>query len=335
MFRPDEKVLRFIKKNPDRAAIKLVRNDTVLAERNPYKMMPLASTVKIIVAIEYAAQAARGQIDSDERVSLAELEKFYVPNTDGGAHPAWLESVADKIQDHQITIREIAKGMISYSSNANTEWLCEKLGLDNINARLDSLDVKRHTKIHYLVSALFVGKEKFPHLHGKALETALRAMPEEAYIQATVEIHAKLKQDTSYKKKVGDLSLRIQKVWSDRLPRSTVAEYVGIMRKINSRTYFDAHTQHYLDDVMEYPLKNPANQRWLAHAGMKGGSTAFVLTKALYATDKKGNKTELAYFINDLSFLENLYLQMSMNQFELKILTSPSFREKVRKSLME
>mgnify|MGYP001100205832 CR=1 FL=1 len=129
--------------------------------------------------------------------------------------------------------------------------------------------------------------------------------------------------------------MNIQRVWSDNLPSSTVEEYVGIMQKINSRTYFSETTQRYLDEVMEFLLENPANRAWLEHSGMKGGSTAFVLTKALYATDIKGNKTELAYFMNDLGFLENTRLQMSMNEFELKVLTSKEFREEVISILKE
>ena len=36
-----------------------------------------------------------------------------------------------------------------------------------------------------------------------------------------------------------------------------------IMKKINSRTYFSKETQKYLDEVMEWILDNPANQKWL------------------------------------------------------------------------
>jgi D-alanyl-D-alanine carboxypeptidase len=105
------------------------------------------------------------------------------------------------------------------------------------------------------------------------------------------------------------------------------------MQKINSRTYFDEQTQNYLDEVMEYILENPANREWLDHSGMKGGSTAFLLTKALYATDKQGNKTEMAYFLNDLSILEMLRLQMSMNELELKVLTNKEFRVQLKNEL--
>ena len=145
-FMPNEKlVLNFLKENPDKSAIRLVRNDTVIAERNPDKIMPLASTVKIVLAVEYAIQSSKGTINPNEEIPLEALDKFYVKNTDGGAHPRWLKSVEDKVSDQSIAIREIAKGMIRYSSNANTEWLCQKLGLDNINNRVDSLGISDHT----------------------------------------------------------------------------------------------------------------------------------------------------------------------------------------------
>ncbi len=335
-FKPNKKlVLNFIQENSNKTAIKLVRNDTVLVERNPNKIMPLASTVKILIAIEYAEQAANGKINPNETIPISELEKYYIPDTDGGAHPSWLKDVNDKIEEEQISIREVAKGMIAFSSNANTEWLCEKLGLNNINNRKDSLGIQNHSDIYYIVSALFVGKEKYPNLNSNDLEVELKKLPIEEYRQMTSIIHNKLRQDSTYKKNVGDLGMNIQRIWSDNLPSSTVAEYVEIMQKINSRTYFDKQTQKHLDEVMEFLLMNPANRQWLEHSGMKGGSTAFVLTKALYATDKKGNKTELAYFMNDLGSLENKRLQMSMNEFELKILTNSEFREEVKSKLKE
>lgn len=333
-FRPDANlVLNFIKENPNRAAIKLVRNDTLIAERNPDKLMPLASTVKIILAIEYAFQASQGKINPQEEISIDELAKFYIPNTDGGAHPSWLKSIKSKITDNRISINEIAKGMIRHSSNANTEWLGSRLGLDNINDRIDSLGIKNHTKFYNIVSALFVGKEKFPNLTGKELEEKLKTLSFENYIEATNQIHKKLLTDPSYKKDLGDFGMNIQRIWSNNLPSSTVKDYVDIIKKINSKTYFDSTTQKYLDEVMEGLMENSANRKWLKHAGTKGGSTEFVLTKASYATDKKGNTTELAYFFNDLDSVENIRLQGSMNEFELKILTDKEFRDKVKAEL--
>ncbi len=333
-MKPDkDQVLTFLKEHPETTAIKLVRNGELVVGNNLTKVMPLASTVKIVIAIEYAEQAALGLLNPDEKISLTELEQFYAKNTDGGAHPGWLKHVEDKISEETVSIREIAKGMILFSSNANTEWLCDRLGLDKINARVDSMGVASHTEIYNIVSALYVGKELFPDTKGDALEAKLKSLSTEDYIAATARIHDKLKTETEYRNDLGDLGMGIQRIWSDRLPAATVEDYVKIMTLINSRTYFGPETHSYLDEVMEYLLENPQNAEWLEHAGMKGGSTAFVLTKALYATDKKGNKTELAYFLDDLGIFENMKLQGSMNAFELAILSDEDYLTTVAERL--
>ncbi len=333
-FKPDENyILNFIKDNPDRAAIKLVRNDDLIVEKNHNKIMPLASTVKVILAIEYAVQASENKIDPEEKISLDELSIFYIPNTDGGAHSQWLKSVKDKIKDNKIKTSEIVKGMITHSSNANTEWLADRLGIDNINGRINRLGLKNHTDYYNIVSALFVGKEQFPNLKGKELERELKSLSIDDYIAITNKIHQKLIDDSSYKEEIGEFGTNIQRIWSDNLPSSTVEDYVEIMKKINSRTYFSAKTRKYLDEVMEGLMDNPENKKRFEHAGMKGGSTPFVSTKALYATDKNGNRTELAYFFNDLGLLESIKMRASKNKFELEILTNEEFRNRVKKEL--
>ena len=108
-FKSDKMVvLNFIKDNPDKASIKLVRNDSVLANINSNRIQPLASTVKLIVTIEYAEQVAAGIINPDELIDLNELDVFYVENSDGGAHSAWLKYSASKIVNNKVSVRDIA-----------------------------------------------------------------------------------------------------------------------------------------------------------------------------------------------------------------------------------
>lgn len=336
ILNPDEKkITKFIKENPDRTAILIVQNDTIFASINVDKMMPLASTVKIIIAIEYADQAGNGLINPDEEIDLAELEKFYVPNTDGDAHPEWLGAVKGKVTNNKISIREIAKGMIKFSSNANTEWLINRLGQDKVNAQISKLGIKHHSKIYNIVSALFVANEAFPQAKGAEKAQKLKTLTMDQYISYCDLVHSKMVADTSYRNSLGEMDMDHQKVWSDNLPSSTVREYVGIMKKINSRTYFSEKTQFYLDEVMEYILDNPANKKWLEHSGAKGGSTAFVLTKAIYATDKKGNKTELAYFFNNLTTWESIKLMESLNEFDLKVLQKKGYSETIKQELIQ
>ena len=318
-----EALAKFIRDNPERSSVCVVQNDTVFVAGNADRVMPLASTVKIIIGIEYARQAAAARIDAAEMVDTAELDKYYIPDTDGGAHPDWMKEMRTKglLKDGKVPLEEVAKGMIRYSSNANTEYLLEKLGLDSVNACITRLGLKAQEPLYPFVSALFIGQ---------GLTAAqIKAMPADKYIAASNAIHEKLKTDTAFKRSFKDISLEMQYVWSDRLPGGTTREYTGILHKINGRAFFSAAEQQHIDALMEGILESAANKAWLQHAGFKGGSTAFVLTMAMYATTKKGDKTELAYFFNGLTMWESVLLQAASNDFHLSLLGNKASRNKM------
>lgn len=316
----------FIKEHPDRSSIYLMVDGKVLASVNPDKMMPLASTVKTIVAIEYAHQAANGTIDPASLVDTATLNHYYIPNTDGGAQPGWIKdmSATGKLKDGKVALEEVAKGMINYSSNANTEYLLDLLGLENINNRVKELAPQDHENLYYFISALLL-------VHDKPAEE-VNDIPIQDYVQRSNGWHEKAKTNRALVNQVKNINFDVQKIWSDRLPRSTTKVYTEIMQKINSRTYFDKDVQKHIDVVMEGLMQNPANRKWLEHAGTKGGSTVWILTKALYATTKSGTKIEMAYFFNDLTIKEQITLQKSLNKFELAVLTN---KDGIRDEIVE
>lgn len=319
-FYPGEKKIRdFIAAHPEQVALLWIRNGDTLAAWQTEQKKPLASVMKIMVAIGYAQQAAEGQLDPDERISLEALENFYVPKTDGGAHAAWLKSLEGKMYEGKVPLREVVKGMMQFSSNANTEWLMAKIGLDYLNATPGQLGIM-HDSMYYLVSSLFIAQATFPALTRQALEDSLKNLPPDRYKALTREIHQQLLSDPSYRFGLTELGLGIQKIWSDRLPGSTAAAYTKVVHALNDRSFFAPEVYPFLTEVMETVMEKPENQQWLQHSGMKGGSTAFVLNKALYATDKNGNKTILVYLIDGLNPLDMLRLQFSMNDFELAIL---------------
>ena len=331
-----DSLLNFIAKNKARSSLYLVQNDTVLAHINENTLMPLASTVKIMVAIEFAKQAGAKVINQNNYAALKELDKYYLPNTDGGAHPGWLayEKSKGHIQNDSIQLIDVARGMMMFSSNANTEYLMDLLGFDNVKNNIQLLGLKQHTSIYPLVASLFM----YQNPKNKSEESILKGISRlsaEQYGRYSFDMHNALKFDTVLKSKFRpqDLSLKMQKMWSDRLPASTTKEYTRIGKILNNRKYFDENTYSILADILETLMENAANRQWLKHAGIKGGSTLWVLTKALYATTKEDTKIEMAYFFNDLSPAENNQLQHWMNAFELKILSNSTFRQKVKSLL--
>ena len=154
-IKPDaDKYLTFIKEHPEKAALYIVRNDTVIASQNADTIMPLASTVKTLIAIEFARQATAGIIKLETEIDTAELDKYYLKGTDGGAHEEWLKEIHKDTLLHggKVKLLEVAKGMIRFSSNANTEFLMDVLGIENINAQRDSLGLTGHHALYPFVS---------------------------------------------------------------------------------------------------------------------------------------------------------------------------------------
>lgn len=328
-----DSLLSFIKNNPARSALYLVRNDSVLAKHNENKMMPLASTVKIMVAVEFAKQAGAGVIDPEQMVALSELDRYYIPFTDGNAHPMWLqfEKKRSNVKNDSISLLNVARGMTIFSSNANTEYLMALLGLDNINNNIRLFNLKDHTPVFPVVASLFVYQNP-NHKKEEQILKDIRKLSNEQYARFIFGIHMALRNDTVLKPKFRptDLTMNMQRVWSDRLSASTVKAYAQLASALNNRRYFDVTTYGILADILEYIMENPRNTAWLKHAGMKGGSTPWVLTKTMYATTKEGVRFELAYFFNDLTQEENNQLASWMNAFELMILTNPGFVDKIR-----
>ena len=331
-----DSMLNFISANRARAAVYLVQNDTVLVGLNENKMMPLASTLKIMVAIEFAKQAGLHVFAANTNVALKDLAAYYLPNTDGGAHPAWLarEKLSGNIKNDSIQLINVARGMIIFSSNANTEYLMDLLGLDNVKNNIQLLGIQKHGAFYPIVSSLFMYQNPRQKTEESILKS-IKKLSEEQYGRFIYDMHKALKYDTVLKSKFRpqDLSLNMQRLWSDRLTASTAKDYAHICNVLNNRRYFTEETYAILSEVLESVMENPANQQWLKHAGMKGGSTAWVLTKALYATTKSGTKLEMTYFFNDLTIPENQKLQKWMNAFELKILSDQAFRKKFADTL--
>jgi D-alanyl-D-alanine carboxypeptidase len=318
-----DSMLSFIKNNSKRASLFISGNDSTLAKLNEDVMMPLASTMKILVAVEFAKQAGAGAIQEDGYVAISELDKYYLENTDGGAHPTWLNYEKGKghIKNDSVKLIDVARGMMIFSSNANTEYLLDLLGLDNVNSNIRSLNLTRHTAIFPLVSSLFMYQNPL-HNKEKDVIKAIRALPEEAYCKVNYGIHYHLKNDSAFKStfRPGDLTMKMQKLWSDRLPSSTAKEYVQLVKTLNKRLFLDENMYGILADILEFPMENPGFQKQFVHFGAKGGSTAFVLTHALYLTGKKGERLEMAIFFNNLTPQENEKLQRWLDPFEAQVI---------------
>lgn len=326
-------VLEHLKENPETSSFYFAENNEVKVAYQAEVKRPLASTVKIIIAVEYAMQIEENQLQKDTLVSLDELSTFYLKNSDGGAHEAWVEAMqqAGKVQNNHVTLHDVAKGMITYSSNANTDYLMHVLGIEAINNRINQLGLQQHDDVYPIVGALYISEAiRTDNMSEEEVIEKLKAMPIDEYRAIAYSFSEKMQSGKfDIRDNTLELSSKLQKVWSDRLIGASANDYGKLMQLItNDELPADAAAT--MRDLMEWPMEiNESNHKYYAHVGAKNGSTMFVLTNAMYVEDLKGNQFELVYLMDNLNILENFLIRKNGNSFEAKLMSDADFRAEV------
>lgn len=332
-----DSLLEFIRQNPNRTSIRLIENDRLLIGHRDQEVIPLGSTSRILIAVEFAKQTGNDVLDEQSMVALSDLDKYYLPTTDGGAHAAWLKSMQDQglIRQDSVALIQVARGMMNFSSNANTEYLMDLLGLDNINNNIKLFGLHQHTALFPVVSSLFLYQNPRKLREKKILE-GIDALTEEAYCKTIFEIHKALTYDTVLKKKFNpaDLTLPMQQMWNDRLTASTAKEYAQLATILNNRKFLDENSYGALSEVLETNMEQPAYQQRYIHTGGKNGSTPFLLTSTFYATFRDSTKVAASLFLQDLKPAESARLTGWLTEFERALAESAPFRLKLQALLL-
>lgn len=94
------------------------------AERRIDDRQPIASAGKIVPLAAYARAVAEGTLDPQERVSVTDWERWYLPGTDGGAH----EQARARIPGDAVSLDQMVSAMIRESDNAVPDYLRDRLG---------------------------------------------------------------------------------------------------------------------------------------------------------------------------------------------------------------
>lgn len=332
-------VLKHLKENPQNSSFYLAENGEVAVAYESDIKRPLASTVKILIALEYAMQVEENKLQKDMLVSLDELSKFYLKNSDGGAHEAWLEAMqqSNNIQNNQVTLHDVAKGMITYSSNANTDYLINLLGVEAINTRKNQLGLLQHDDVYPVVSALYISDAvQTGDMSEEELINELEAMSFDEYSTIAQQLSRKMQTgEFDLSEETLELSSKLQKVWSDRLIGASANDY-GKLLQLISNDELPTGAAQTMRDLMEWPMQlNEENKKHYLHVGSKGGSTMFVLNNAMYVEDLKGNQFEIVYLLNELNLLENFLIQKHRKSFEVKLINDIDFRKEVIQELTQ
>ncbi|MBD1370937.1 serine hydrolase [Hazenella sp. IB182357] len=319
--------MKLVKKTPDRFGLTVNINGKNHISHNADQSMPLASTVKIILAIAYIREVHRKKLDPNEQIPLNDLRKYYIQGTDGGAHEEWLST--QSVGKGSVSLDEVVIGMVKYSSNANTEYLLDRLGISNINQLIIDLDLPSHDPLFFLSpSANLVPHylREQTNLSDDIIFKNMAEMSMDTYRDTTKIIHLQLKNENRIAPAENlNTSLSFQKLWSDRLPRASTSDYAKIMATINRGTNFTEGEKIHLQSLLE--MNHHMDQ--IRTMGGKGGSTAFVLTIALYVEDIKGNLIEFVFFSDQKDVLRAKLVELSYKKLIKQLIVNSSFRDKI------
>ncbi len=328
-----EYIASFVEEHKDEknSALLIKRNDKVVYSVNPNVVLPVASTMKLIVAFEFTKQVVDGRIDPNSYVSIDDVNRYYVPNTDGGAQNRWQKYLirTGKMDENAVSLEEVAKGMVKFSSNANTEYLMDRLGLDHINQNLQNLSLPSHQPLFPIVSALYIPGYLHKELHvpKNKLEKKLKEMSAEEYRRYAMLIHEGLKEKGPLLQKEIPLYLeeKYEKMWSDKLPAASANDYMVLLEKANHKTGFTIAEEKEWANLVETDMKAKKYRKTFRHAGQKNGYTPWTLTKAVYATDKLGNCTEIVFLANQLDEDDSAELRKHLRNLHFQVLQSEKY----------
>lgn len=317
-------LLNYLKSHKDMLSITIKEDGINTAELNSDKRFPLASTLKLVIAFNFVRMVEDGQLSISEREIVNYIDKFYIKNTDGGAHPNWKSSIGNP---RDVSMLDIAKGMMQFSSNACTDYLISKIGLDNINKSLETLQMNNHDKITYLTPLVLMPgylSDKKKIAAGK-----LSTMTSQSYQKLSEELFNKMATDqcSELKKRATQmLNKKTQYFITKKFPSSTTAEYANLMFKLGTKL-LSVEEKELFDEIL---IGKNIKDRQEDSLWYKGGSTMFVLTSALYRGNKDHSISISLFFRDDKA--EQLYwIQHVFNDFIFSIATDTDFRKQVKK----
>jgi D-alanyl-D-alanine carboxypeptidase len=313
----------FAKKFPQNSSMIIVEDGLERLSYNSDRVVPIASVIKISIALAYAKSLTTGVLQAEDRVLVSELDRWWIPGTDGGAHEAWKRELKlDDSKDSTVVVSEIVRGMIVYSSNANTEYLLDRLGLQAVDSVMMEAGIKQ-SPMFYFVSSLLVGSE-----YNWDIKTVSN-LSEQDYYEKSKLLHMQLKENhANVLSKIPSegIPLAIQKNWSSRLPSTTAREYSKLLQKMLDRKLISDSIDAKLENILiAYSINLKSLYDPETVQGGKAGSTGYIYTKAIFSKDYNTKKTiVLVYFFNDIDSLRVETISSAAKEFDFKILFSDS-----------
>ena len=276
-----EAVWCYLRNNPEQYALAAwdVGNESKGVFHDADRAWPLASTMKIIILALACHRLENGEWA--ENTIIGDIDLFYLPGTDGGAHSKAVKALGGKIT----TLGEALSAMIQFSDNAASDAILFELGKPAVDAEVKQLGVFEPPHPIAGTMALMVKNSNSGDTASQAWALTKEIVNNSGL---RIELGSQLSKlplkrlsymVTSYDNKGSARAL-------GKLIESFYTDQLGLYAHARRRLSWPLHNK---DDELAFRL-------W----GTKGGSLPGVLTSVHFAESLKGNKRIVALFLHDL-----------------------------------
>jgi beta-lactamase class A len=301
-----EGLLRWIDRHPQHAGLAVLPDDgRAPIAYGATRRYPLASTRKVLVA---GALTSSG-IDLSRRVARADVERFYVPGTDGGAHA---RAELDPVRP---TLRQLLRATLEVSDNASADALLAYVGAHRVDAWSRRRGLTRQDPIYPLLGE-FAAWTRDPR-----------------WTQRTPRGRAHVARALGRAVAAADVTLpgiEAQQRLSAASVAGAPAQWARLMRDIGHGGDPDLVAE------LDWPRRRSASlaQRFDRYL-TKGGTLLGVVTEASYIRPAGRPGVAVALFLRDLPLELQASLAQTFVQQDLiaRLAEDPAFREHARRVL--
>jgi D-alanyl-D-alanine carboxypeptidase len=331
-----DSMLQMFQQNKKNAAIFAVRNDGAVIAYNENATMPIGTMSDLLVAIEFAKQSAYKIVDTAERVSLKEIVKYNIENPFQPEYESWLTHLLEtqKIKDNTVSLLDVVHGMLQFGVQANTEYLMDRVGFDNVKSSIVSYNLANHTTIVLPMGSLALYQNRSGTSEKKMLK-AINAMSDDNYHAASYLMHVAMKGDSTFKIKMPKnfVNEKVMNAWSYNLAQGSVKSYGSLLQTIVKEKMLDAKFYKMLRKVLEWPMQYETVNTKFTRFMMKGSSTINTFSQAQYGKFQDGKEMILVYTISGLKPNDKKQLINWHQQFETQVFNDNTFLEKMKNTL--
>ena len=246
-------------------------------------LYPLASVRKVITLGAYAVGVANGVFDPDEAIAVSAVERWYWPDTDGGAH----ERAREWWGSDTVPLSTVAEAMIRFSDNAAADYLLDRVGAEGVDSFAHRTGLSAQE----------------PILPALGEFRAWHRSPERWIALGAGERVAEAWRDARSRHTAAEdaeIDVATQRRCAAVGCRATPREWANLMSHLARGDGLPAATVEVIRRLLEVGgvAPDPADGRF----GRKGGDLPGVLTFAGYVRDRAGDRPDVAvaFFLQDL-----------------------------------